>query len=223
MAESWQSRAKRYAKLEFNKNELLTIIGLQLADKAMDIATFGQVSKLQGKALYNLVIPTVTRGGAIAGRAALGTARVLGSSAVQGTIGAATPLVQSAAFPYAAGAALGYGALQTTPGEQLLEMADERGRMDRIRFEQALTDISVGVKKKKSKFNTAVSKGMKAVKASTSYGKKGVINAPKKAFAAVTKIASKINKAKKDKRKFPKAPKAPNAKKIYKSILQVLK
>ena len=35
---------------------------------------------------------------------------------------------------------------------------------------------------------------MKTVKASTSYGKKGTINNAKKAFAAVTKTASKINK-----------------------------
>ena len=49
-------------------------------------------------------------------------------------------------------------------------------------------------KKAKSKFNKAVSAGMKAAKASTSYGKKGTINNAKKAFAAVTKEASKINK-----------------------------
>ena len=35
---------------------------------------------------------------------------------------------------------------------------------------------------------------MKAVKNSTSYGKKGTINNSKKAFSAVTKTASKINK-----------------------------
>jgi hypothetical protein len=35
---------------------------------------------------------------------------------------------------------------------------------------------------------------MKTVKASTSYGKKGTINNAKKAFTAVTKTASKINK-----------------------------
>jgi hypothetical protein len=46
----------------------------------------------------------------------------------------------------------------------------------------------------KPKFNKAVSAGMKTVKASTSYGKKGTINNAKKAFAAVTKTASKINK-----------------------------
>ena len=49
-------------------------------------------------------------------------------------------------------------------------------------------------KKTQTKFNKAVSAGMKAVKASTSYGKKGTINNSKKAFAAVTKTASRINK-----------------------------
>ena len=49
-------------------------------------------------------------------------------------------------------------------------------------------------KKAKSKFNQAVSAGMKAAKASTSYGKKGTLNNAKKAFTAVTKEASRINK-----------------------------
>ena len=52
-------------------------------------------------------------------------------------------------------------------------------------------------KKTKSKFNRAVSSGMKAVKASKSYGKKGTINNAKRAFSAVTKVASKINRGKK--------------------------
>jgi hypothetical protein len=156
----------------------------------------------------------------LAARAAVGTAGVAGRSA----LGAALPIVTN---PYAAGLALGYGALQTQPGQQLLETAEERGRMDRIRFEQALTDLQVGVgrkvKKTKSKFNTAVSKGMATIKAGTSYGKKGVINAPKKAFAAVTKLASKINKAKQSGNKFPSRPKAPNPRKLYNTILKVLK
>lgn len=49
-------------------------------------------------------------------------------------------------------------------------------------------------KKANTKFNKAVSAGMKAAKASTSYGKKGTINNAKKAFTAVTKEASRINK-----------------------------
>jgi hypothetical protein len=38
---------------------------------------------------------------------------------------------------------------------------------------------------------------MKAVRSSTSYGKKGTINNAKKAFAAVNKVASKVNRGKK--------------------------
>jgi len=112
----------------------------------------------------------------------------------------AAPIVQSAAFPYAAGTALGLGALQTQPGQQLLETVSDVGRRDRIELEQLMTDIEVGVgkakKRTKSKFNSMVSKGMKAVKASTSYGKKGIINAPKKAFKAVVAAASAVSRGK---------------------------
>ena len=115
---------------------------------------------------------------------------------------AATAAPAVAAFsPVTTGAALGLGALQTQPGQQLLDLAEERGRMDRIRFEQALTDLTVSTKKRsartKSKFNKMVSAGMKSVKASTSYGKKGIVNAPKKAFKAVVSAASAVNRGKK--------------------------
>jgi len=163
---------------------------------------------------------TAKRALPLALRAGAGAAGVAGRSA----LGAALPIVTN---PYAAGLALGYGALQTQPGQQLLESAEERGRMDRIRYEQALTDLQVGVgkrvRKTKSKFNTAVSRGMAAAKASAAYGKKGVITAPKKAFAAVTKMASKINKAKQPGHKLPVRPTGINAKKIYSAILKVLK
>jgi len=49
-------------------------------------------------------------------------------------------------------------------------------------------------KKRLSKFNQSIKAGMAAAKASASYGKKGTINNAKKAFTAVTKTASKINK-----------------------------
>ena len=136
---------------------------------------------------------------------------------------AARAAIPLATNPYLAGAALGYGALQTQPGQQLLDMAEDRGRMDRIRFEQALTDLEVGVKsrvkKTKSKFNSAVSKGMKAVKNSVSYGKKGVISAPKKAFKAVVGTAARLNKAKKSGLKLPKRPKTGIQKIIYNSMI----
>jgi len=112
-----------------------------------------------------------------------------------------TPRVASAgaglvqANPVAAGIGLGLGALQTDPGQQLLDMAAERGRSDRVRFEQAITDLELKTipaakKRSKSRFNKMVSVGMKQAKASTSYGKKGTINNAKKAFSAVTKAAS---------------------------------
>jgi hypothetical protein len=50
------------------------------------------------------------------------------------------------------------------------------------------------VPRRKSSFNRAVSVGMKAVKASKAYGPKGKITGAKRAFSAVTKIASKIKR-----------------------------
>jgi hypothetical protein len=136
-----------------------------------------------------------------------GFSRAAAKAAV-GAIGRVTPPLAraaattttglAAANPALTGAAIGLGALQTEPGQDLLAAAAERGRMDRIRFEQALTDLTIGTGRKKksvkSKFNKAVSAGMKAAKASTSYGKKGTITNAKKAFTAVTKTASKIKK-----------------------------
>jgi len=56
-------------------------------------------------------------------------------------------------------------------------------------------------KKRPSKFNSAVSAGMKAIKKSTSYGGKGKITPAKKAFSVVVKLAA----AKKKKKKAPKS------------------
>jgi len=52
-------------------------------------------------------------------------------------------------------------------------------------------------KRRKSGFNTSVSKAMKAIKKSTSYGKKGIISTPKKAFGFVARTVSKLRKGKK--------------------------
>ena len=49
-------------------------------------------------------------------------------------------------------------------------------------------------KKVRSKFNAAVKKGMEILKGSTHYGKRGNINNAKKAFTAVTKAASRVNR-----------------------------
>ena len=69
--------------------------------------------------------------------------------------------------------------------------------------------------KKKSRFNKAVSSGLKALKASTSYGKKGTINNAKAAFKTATKAASSRLKGKKAPKKGPARTAYMAAKKVY--------
>jgi hypothetical protein len=102
--------------------------------------------------------------------------------------------------PQALGAGLGYAALQTDPGQSLLAAAAEHGRQSRIRVERAVQDAlalaPIRRKKRMSKFNASVKRGMAIIKASTHYGKRGTINAPRKAFTAVTKTVSKVKQGK---------------------------
>jgi hypothetical protein len=176
----------RYKPSQFTKRELEIMVSALALDKGLDFMTGGKLNKYGRKAAIKIVKTTLPLALRIGGSVGASTAR------------AALPLVTN---PYLAGTALGLGALQTQPGQELLEAASERGRMDRIRFEQALTDLTVGVTKTKtrtkSKFNNMVSKGMSTIKASTTYGKKGVINAPKKAFKAVVAAASAVSRGKK--------------------------
>ena len=78
-----------------------------------------------------------------------------------------------------------------------------------------LEGITKGRKRKKTKFNQAVSKGMSIVKDSTSFGKKGVINNAKKAFSTVTKVASGVSKGR-------KAPKSGIRRKLHTAISKIL-
>jgi len=128
-------------------------------------------------------------------------------SAAKVAVRAIAPLATRAApaalayNPALTGAALGLGALQTPQGQQLLDSAAESGRRDRIALENAiaqLTQVEIPKAKKrtKSKFNNMVSKGMKQIKVSTKYGKKGIISSPKKAFKAVVAAASAVTRGK---------------------------
>ena len=137
--------------------------------------------------------------------AAPGTTRKIATRLVMGAATRA-PAVGSAilGIPGAApalGAGLGYAALQTDPGQQLLAAAEERGRQDRLRLERMVQDTlalaPIKRKKRMNKFNQSVKKGMAIVKSSTSYGAKGKINNPKRAFTAVTKMVSKAKKGQK--------------------------
>jgi hypothetical protein len=90
--------------------------------------------------------------------------------------------------------------------EQGYEVVQDIADVSRAKFDEGIRPITgLGFpkmpKRKKTKFNRMVSAGMKKLKGSTSYGKKGVINAPKKAFKAVTQAASAVTK----KKKLPKS------------------
>ena len=195
-----------------NKQERDLLIALGL----IDFVTRGKINA----AAFDLTVATVKRVLPAAARVG-GTA---GLSIAGSAARAAIPIVTN---PYLAGTALGYGALQTQPGQQLLEAAEQSGAQARRDLDVALFNLTAHteqkVKKTKSKFNKAVGAGMKAVKDSASYGKKGIINAPKKAFKSVVSIASKINRAKKENLKLPSRPKSSNPKKIYNAVLKVLK
>jgi len=86
--------------------------------------------------------------------------------------------------------------------EQGYEVLQDFGDITRSKFDEGIRPITgLGFpkmpKKRMTSFNSAVKKGMSIVKQSTSYGKKGTINNAKKAFAAVTKVASAASKKKK--------------------------
>jgi len=69
--------------------------------------------------------------------------------------------------------------------------------------------------KKKSRFNKAVSAGLKALKGSTSYGKKGVISNAKAAFRTATKAASARSKGNKMPKSGPSKVAYKAAKGVY--------
>ena len=218
MAESWQAKAKRYARGEFTNAELKVMLGGMVADQVIDIATYGRLSQLKATAFRKVVIPLVFRGGPIAAR---GAARV-----VPATLGTARLIAMR--HPYVTAAVVTYEAVKhreqinqllnegwdivepgigpaqdvardvigiTRPGQQELFETMMPGRP----VSEAVIGL-IGRKKTPSLFNKAVKAGMAAVKKSTSYGKKGTIKPAKKAFALVTKLAS----AKKKKKKAPK-------------------
>jgi len=155
-------------------------------------------SKLE-KAMAAIIGIQLAPGGAelsrkVVGKVLMGVARGIAPA----TIPAASALGPIA--PVAIGAGLGYAALQTDPGQQLLAAAEERGRQDRLRLERYVQDTlalaPIRRKKRMSKFNQAVKKGMSIIKASPSYGKKGTITNTKKVFGMVSKVVSKVQHGK---------------------------
>ena len=137
----------RYNPSQFTKRELEIMVSAFALDKGLDFLTGGKLNKYSRKAAVKIVKTTLPIALRVAGSVGASTAR------------AAVPLATN---PFLAGTAIGLGALQTEQGQDLLAAAEERGRMDRIRFEQALTDLEIGVGKTKtkvkSKFNKSIAK-----------------------------------------------------------------
>jgi len=138
-----------------------------------------------------------------------GTSRAAAKRAVamlaRGTVRAAPVAAQAARVnPYAAAGLTGLAAYElglldplAAPTMQAAQTATEAAQEILIERPERVR------KKRRTTFNKAVSAGMKAVKQSTSYGKKGTINNAKKAFSAVNKVASKLNKGQKVSTKGP--------------------
>jgi hypothetical protein len=211
MAESWRAKAKRYARGDFTRAELMGAVGILLLDQAIDVATFGRLNMLKGKALQRVALPllraTVSRAAvpatASVGRAAFGASRLLMTN------------------PYILGAtALYVGVTERERIKQLLEQGYEIAEPAVTPVLEQAAEIAApigpgitarrfvgeklfpsAVKRKKSKFNIAIAAGMRTAKKSKSYGGIGNISPATKVFGIVTKLAS----AKKKKKKAPKS------------------
>jgi len=207
MAESWRARANRYARGDFTKAELMGAVGVLLVDQAIDIATFGRLSKLKGKAFVRVALPLLRKAGVAGARAVPGIARTAGMIALR--------------HPYvAAGAAIYVGVTEREKIRTLLEQGYDiiEERLPTPSLPPMPSPVIPGVEeiilggpaalpfgklrpRRPSAFNKAVSAGMKALKKDKSYGGKGKISPAKKAFSVVVKLAA----AKKKKKKAPKS------------------
>jgi len=203
--------------VNISKKDLVTIAGLA---GVADFLAEGRFSAPVSRALKTII----RRGGPVAARFTGATAvRVAGTALQVGkTIAMRHPVLTAGAVVYYT-----YKNREELGDlvEQGYEVLQPKVPMIQERLQTAFdaTPIGVGVKigkaigkKATTPFNKAVSKGMKIVKASTSYGKKGTINNAKKAFSAVTKVASAASKKK-------KAPKTGITRKIYLGIKGLFK
>ena len=100
---------------------------------------------------------------------------------------------------------------------RLSEGAERYQRAQRIPLAGPVIAPTAPVRKRTpSKFNKAISAGMKKLKSSTSYGKKGTISNAKKAFSAVTKTVSGLGKRKMPSKGIKRAIASTPAAKRYK-------
>ena len=182
------------------------------SDFVRDLVLFNTGAALGMQRARKMQTFAAKKGLRIAGQGALLAARGLGGA----TMAAAQ------AHPVAAGTALGGIVLASPPGQELLAAAEERGKMDRVRAQQAFDAWWYGsvtrpsemvqqtlasptfqqavvtrAKRKVSKYGKAIKAGMTAVKKSKFGGKPGKITNAKQVFSTVSKVTSAVNKGKK--------------------------
>ena len=150
------------------------------------------------KAMYAYIVGrTLPKGSTrMAAKASLAAAVQAGRAISPYAARAAPPLARAAVNPY-----VGVPLAAATGTYMLQEELERAGIQEdvnvaRDQFIAALQPTAVKTKKRiRSTYNKAVSKAMKAVKASTKGGPKGTISNARKTFGTVTKAVSKARKA----------------------------
>ena len=183
------------------RKQLEHAVAVLALDKGVDLVTGGRLNKLTKKVLLGTakrLAPVAGRAGVSVGRAAFGASRLLMTN------------------PYILGATAIYVGYQERDKirsllEQGYEIIEERAPTPSLPspgipsptipgVSEIITSVRQPRSKRPSKFNKAVSAGMKAIRKDKTYGGKGQIKPSKKAFSVVVKLAA----AKKKKKKAPK-------------------
>ena len=130
--------------------------------------------------------------------AAVTAGRAASPYVARGAVAAAPPLARAAVNPYVGvplAAAAGTIGLQHYLEESGQQEAQNIRVAELMRFLEE--DVPKAGRKRTSMYNKAVSKAMKAIKASPYNGKKGAITNAKKTFGMVSRTVSKVMKGKK--------------------------
>ena len=184
------------------KKQLIIAVTALALDKGVDVATGGALNRMT----KNAILAVGRRLLPVAGRAGI---------SVAGTALGATRLLM--ANPYILGGTAIYVGYQERDKirsllEQGYEIIEERAPTPSLPspgipsptipgVSEIITSVRQPRSKRPSKFNKAVSAGMKAIRKDKTYGGKGQIKPSKKAFSVVVKLAA----AKKKKKKAPKS------------------
>jgi len=173
-----------------------------------DFVTGGKLSLIERNAIWKVVKKLGVSTARVVPRAAGTAARVGGTIAMRHPYIAAGAVIYVAATNREQIADLvrqGYDVVQESGIGQSIDpsrfVPAIQSEFERLRTEgpRPITGLLFPepAKRRKSSYNISVSKAMKALKKSTSYGKKGVLNVPKKAFGFVARTVSKLRRGKK--------------------------